>query len=123
MLDAAGVGDIDLVELLLERGMDINARNASNQTPLYRAAAQGNVDVVLLLIEWGIGIHVISGGGPHCTSHHDTDASRSRGFFSITAQMRTQGSGTTGLRCTSQQPTDTSILSSCYLNVARTYMR
>jgi ankyrin repeat protein len=38
---------------LLERGVGINARNASNRTPLVRAAAKGNVDVACLLIERG----------------------------------------------------------------------
>ena len=50
---AAEQGDIDTIKSLLERGMDINARNASNKTPLDRAAAKGNVDVVRLLIEGG----------------------------------------------------------------------
>jgi ankyrin repeat protein len=87
---AAEEGNIDTLKSLLERGVDINIRNASNQTPLARAAAKGNVDVVHLLIESSSGaqrwIHVISRGGPHCTGHHDMDISKSRGFFSITAQ-------------------------------------
>jgi ankyrin repeat protein len=51
--DAAEEGNIDTVESLLGRRMDIKARNASNQTLLDRAAAKGNVDVVRLLIERG----------------------------------------------------------------------
>jgi ankyrin repeat protein len=50
---AAKAGNIDTVRSLLERGMNINARNASNRTPLDGAAAKGNVDVVRLLIERG----------------------------------------------------------------------
>jgi ankyrin repeat protein len=50
---AAEEGNIDTVKSLLEQGMDINARNASGETPLNRAAAKGNVDVVRLLIERG----------------------------------------------------------------------
>jgi len=46
-------GNIDAIKSLLERGMDINARNASNKTPLDRAATKGNVDVVRFLIERG----------------------------------------------------------------------
>jgi hypothetical protein len=38
---------------LLERGLDTNARDASNETLLDRAAAKGNFDVVRLLIERG----------------------------------------------------------------------
>ena len=44
--DAADEGNINTIKSLLQRGIDINARNASSQTPLGRAAAAGNVDVV-----------------------------------------------------------------------------
>jgi ankyrin repeat protein len=50
---AAEEGNIDTVKSLLERGMDINARNTGNQTPLDRPAAKGNVDAVRSLIEQG----------------------------------------------------------------------
>ena len=46
-------GNFITVKSLLERGMDINSRNASNETPLDRAAVNGRVDVVRLLIEQG----------------------------------------------------------------------
>jgi ankyrin repeat protein len=49
--DATEEGNIDTVKPLLERGMDINARNASDETPLGIAAIKGNIDVVRLLIE------------------------------------------------------------------------
>jgi len=44
-------GKVKVVQLLLERGADINSRNANNQTPLGEAATLGNIDVVRLLIE------------------------------------------------------------------------
>jgi hypothetical protein len=51
---AAGDGNIDVVKALLERGMDVNGRNAHDQTPLHGAAHMGNsTDVVRLLIERG----------------------------------------------------------------------
>jgi ankyrin repeat protein len=50
---AAEEGNIDTLKSLFERRMDINARDANNQTPLDRAAAKGKVDVVRLLIEQG----------------------------------------------------------------------
>jgi ankyrin repeat protein len=50
---AAEEGNIDALKSLLERGVDINARGASNQTPLHVAVVEGNVDVVRLLVERG----------------------------------------------------------------------
>jgi len=50
---AAEEGNTDMVKSLFERGVEINACNARNETPLDRAAAKGNVDVVRLLIERG----------------------------------------------------------------------
>ena len=50
---AAEEGDMDKVKSLLERGVDVNARDANEQTPLHVAAVKGNVDVVRLLIEQG----------------------------------------------------------------------
>src|SRR5260370_23561256 len=44
---------IDVLKSLLERGVDVNSRNVSGQTPLDRAAEKGKVDVVRLLIERG----------------------------------------------------------------------
>jgi ankyrin repeat protein len=49
--NATEEGNIDTVKPLLEQGMDINARNASDETLLGIAAIKGNVDVVRLLIE------------------------------------------------------------------------
>jgi ankyrin repeat protein len=46
---AAEEGNIDTLKPLLERGVDINARDASNHTPLVRATAKANVDVARLL--------------------------------------------------------------------------
>jgi serine/threonine-protein phosphatase 6 regulatory ankyrin repeat subunit B len=46
-------GDTDVVESLLEGGININCRNASSGTPLGTAAADGKVDIVRLLIERG----------------------------------------------------------------------
>jgi ankyrin repeat protein len=84
---AAEEGNIDVVKSLLERGIDINSRNANNQTPLDRAAARGTSMLYACSSSgarrW---IHVISGGGHRCTMHHDTDTSKSRGCSSITAQ-------------------------------------
>ena len=42
-----------MVDLLIERGADINARDASGSTPLYEAAAWGRLEVVDLLLRKG----------------------------------------------------------------------
>ena len=46
-------GNIDVLKSLLEREVDANSRNESNQTPLERAAEKGNVDAARLLIARG----------------------------------------------------------------------
>ena len=86
---AAEEGDIDIVKSLLEREIDINARNANDETSLYRAAGKGNVDIVRLLIERGAEVDSRDSLGwtpLHHVDHHDMDTSRSREFFSIMAQ-------------------------------------
>jgi ankyrin repeat protein len=50
---AAEEGNVNTLKSLLEREVDINARDADNDTPLHIAAFKGNVDVVRLLIERG----------------------------------------------------------------------
>ena len=74
-------GNIDNLKSLLERGMDINARDASFQTPLHKAAAKGNVDVVRLLIERGTGMdsHDRWGWSPLHWSSRDRHLEVSRG--------------------------------------------
>ena len=82
-------GHIDTVKSLLERGMDINARNASDETPLDKAAAKGNVDIVRLLIERGAEVDSRDKWGwtpLHASSRYNMGTSKSRRFFSITAQ-------------------------------------
>ena len=70
---AAEEGNIVLVKSLLERGKDINARNASDVTPLHKAEYKENHDVVGLLIERGAEVDVskITGWTPlHEASRH-----------------------------------------------------
>jgi cytohesin len=46
-------GFVQNVEVLLESGAEVNARNAANQTPLHLAAESGNTEVVKILIQAG----------------------------------------------------------------------
>lgn len=47
---AAGIGDADLVRLLLARGADVNAENNLGSTPLNRAAIAGRAEVGLFWV-------------------------------------------------------------------------
>jgi hypothetical protein len=67
LLRPAEEGNIDMLKLLLEQGVDTNARDARNQTSLHRALAKGDVDVVRSSCTFSMSrvrrwIHVISGG-------------------------------------------------------------
>ncbi|MFC1815554.1 ankyrin repeat domain-containing protein, partial [Thermodesulfobacteriota bacterium] len=50
---AAGDGQIGVVNLLIEKGVEIAATNSSGQTPLHSASAQGQKEVAVILISKG----------------------------------------------------------------------
>ncbi|KAH9986223.1 ankyrin repeat-containing domain protein [Russula vinacea] len=54
---AARSGIPDIVELLLNSGADVSARDISNATPLHEATKSGNLDVVRLLLGHGAGVN------------------------------------------------------------------
>lgn len=54
---AAEGGCLDIAELLLERGVDINAMTGIG-TPLHRAANEGQVEMVSFLIDSGAGVNL-----------------------------------------------------------------
>jgi uncharacterized protein len=57
LLIAALAGQADMVELLLERGADINIRNKRGLTALHAAAYGGNLQVVELLVAKGASVN------------------------------------------------------------------
>ena len=53
MYEAASEGRLDVVRLLLKRGVDPNIQDQYGDTPLHIAAHGGHDDVVKLLLEYG----------------------------------------------------------------------
>jgi ankyrin repeat protein/L-ascorbate metabolism protein UlaG (beta-lactamase superfamily) len=60
---AAYGGHRDLVEMLLDRGVDVNIKKDNNSTPLHGAALDGDLDVMTLLISRGADIDVRNQAG------------------------------------------------------------
>ena len=59
---AAALGRVAEVESLVDSGADINAANASGQTPLHLAAANGDTGMVRVLLEDGAELDVPDSG-------------------------------------------------------------
>ncbi|EXV06641.1 ankyrin repeat protein [Metarhizium robertsii] len=55
---AAGEGHEAVVQLLLEKGTDVNAKDIDGQTPLWLAAAKGHEAIVRLLMKERADIHI-----------------------------------------------------------------
>lgn len=55
---AAGLGDVDMVKMLLRRDANVNALNIDGQSALIRAATSNRIDVMKVLIEAGADLHV-----------------------------------------------------------------
>jgi len=50
---AAGMGQVDVARMLVERGADMSAQDEHGRTPLHLAASRGRVDVARMLVERG----------------------------------------------------------------------
>lgn len=57
LIEAARKGDLKLVQELLAKGTDVNAKGASGVTALWEAAQQGHASVVKLLLDKGADVN------------------------------------------------------------------
>lgn len=55
-LIAASRGDVDLLRMLLNDGIDVNLYDYDKRTPLMVAASEGHEDVVKVLLEYGANV-------------------------------------------------------------------
>ncbi|RAL17248.1 ankyrin repeat domain-containing protein, partial [Aspergillus homomorphus CBS 101889] len=55
----AGAGNLWLLDVLLRRGADVNAKNEDRVAPLHLAAYQGHLDVVQALPDFGADINAV----------------------------------------------------------------
>jgi len=56
LVDACTYGRVEVVEILIERGADIEGKDDYGDTPLIEASASGRVEVVEILVERGADI-------------------------------------------------------------------
>ncbi|MGK7377601.1 ankyrin repeat domain-containing protein [Planococcus sp. 1R117A] len=56
-------GHLDVIQLLLAHGADVNAKDDSGMTPLYQAAADGNTEIVAYLLDHGAEIDSAANDG------------------------------------------------------------
>lgn len=77
---AATQGDREILQLLLERGADPNARQQGDYTPLHSSANRGDHDSARLLIARGADPHATASDGKT-----PADVARERGFTELAA--------------------------------------
>ncbi|CAH9101014.1 unnamed protein product [Cuscuta europaea] len=65
---AASSGNIDIVEILLSRGANVNLKNDGGRTALHYAASKGHLRIAEILISHNAKINAKDKvGAPHCT--------------------------------------------------------
>jgi ankyrin repeat protein len=97
LIEAAGKGDSEVVEALLDSGADINARDERNQTALHHAASRGQTAAVKLLLERGADVNArnLFGQTPLLVPLYRGDLDTVRALLSAGADIEAR-SGVTG---------------------------
>jgi hypothetical protein len=66
LFEAVDNGNVDLVVILLDQGIDINVRGNKDETPLHHSVYNGDYEITKILLE--------RGADPHIKDHNDIDS-------------------------------------------------
>ena len=104
---AAFFGQVELANVLIDRGADVNARstNSMKNTPLHAAAAGGNVQAVDLLLKRGADANATQEGG--WTALHSAAQSGNRAMVET---LIAQGADVNVRAANNQSPLDMALL-------------
>jgi len=72
LMRAVAIGNVEIVQSLLEEGADVNERGPRESTALMYAAGGGHTEIVKMLVESGADVDAVEDSG--CTAlHHAED--------------------------------------------------
>jgi hypothetical protein len=88
LIEAAGRGNLELVKILLEKGVNVNAENDHGLTALMTASAQGHVEVAQLLVDRDADVDARDSAGETALMY-----AASKGFFEVVKLLVENGAG------------------------------
>ena len=89
ILEACKTANLDLLKVLVARGISVHEKTEDNETCLLIASANGNLDIVKYLLENGSDIHEKTNGG-----HTSLSISSKTGHIDIVKYLIENGSDT-----------------------------